>query len=357
MTKTRIGLILGTRPEIIKLSPLIRECEARGLEYTLVHTGQHYSEMLDSVFFERLGLPSADYELGVGSMTHGQQTGEMLMQVEEVLLEEDLDSVLVQGDTNSVLSGAIATSKLDTEIGHVEAGLRSYDRQMPEEMNRVVADHVSDYLFAPTENAAQNLREEGIPMGRIAVTGNTVVDAINQNIDIAESESSILEDRGVSEQEYILLTAHRAENVDDPERLRAILDAVAETASQTEFPVLYPIHPRTQNNIEQYDIAVPAEIQTIDPVGYFDFLTLEANAALAITDSGGVQEEACVLGTPCVTVRNSTERPESVDVGANILTEPSNVPEAARQMLDSGGNWENPFGDGQAAKKILNKLV
>lgn len=206
-----VTLVLGTRPEIIKLSPVIHELEQRDVPYSLVHTGQHYSDNLDTVFFEQLELPTPDHHLGVGSGSHGAQTGEMLAGVEEILLDEQPDTVLVQGDTNSVLAGAIATSKLDADLGHVEAGLRSFDREMPEETNRVVADHVADYLFAPTDQSKEYLLEEGLPASRIYVTGNTVVDALYRNRDLAARKSSVLTDLGLVEGEFFLMTAHRAE--------------------------------------------------------------------------------------------------------------------------------------------------
>uniref|UniRef100_UPI00261AE224 non-hydrolyzing UDP-N-acetylglucosamine 2-epimerase n=1 Tax=Halorientalis sp. TaxID=1931229 RepID=UPI00261AE224 len=312
---SHVAIVLGTRPEIIKLSPVIRECERRGVPYTIIHTGQHYSDELDTVFFEQLELPTPEHNHGVGSDSNGAQTGAMLIEIEEVLLDIDPDVVLVQGDTNSVLAGAIASSKLDCELGHIEAGLRSFDREMPEETNRVVTDHVADYLFAPTETAADYLRAEGRPDEAIYVTGNTVVDAVQQNREIATRKSEILNEFDLSPDTYAVMTAHRAENVDAPSRFEDLLTGVKRVATEYEFEVIYPIHPRAQDRLDNFDIGVPEQIRLVEPLDYLDFLTLQANAGLILTDSGGIQEEACILQVPCVTLRDSTERPETLDVG------------------------------------------
>lgn len=359
MTEPRLAIILGTRPEIIKLSPIVRLCERRGVPYTLIHTGQHYSDELDTIFFERLGLPEPDYHLGVGSGSHGEQTGEMLAGIEEVLMTEDIDVVLVQGDTNSVLAGGIATSKLDATLGHVEAGLRSFDREMPEEINRIVTDHVGDYLFAPTEESASLLREEGIDEDRIYVTGNTIVDAVMANRELAAEKSTILEEYGLSDGGFILMTAHRAENVDDRDRLVNILTGVDRVARELDCPVIYPIHPRTCDRVAEFDINVPERIQLVEPLDFLDFLRLEDTASLVVTDSGGVQEETCILQTPCVTVRNSTERPETVSVGANVIagTDPEDITASAQAQLNKPVDWDTPFGDGDAAERILDVIL
>jgi UDP-N-acetylglucosamine 2-epimerase (non-hydrolysing) len=359
MTSTQLTFVLGTRPEIIKLAPLIRLCDRREVPYTVIHTGQHYSESLDSVFFEKLALPSPDHNLQVGSKPHGAQTGEMIAGIEEILREERPDTVLVQGDTNSVLAGAIAADKLETELGHVEAGLRSFDREMPEESNRRVADHLADYLFAPSETAADLLRQEGIDEDRISVTGNTVVDAVERHQSVAEEKSSALADLGLTPGEFVLMTAHRAENVDNPRRFRRILRGVSLVAREFDLPVVYPIHPRAEAKLEEFDLTVPDEVRTVDPLDYLDFLTLQANARLILTDSGGIQEEASILQVPCVTMREHTERPETVSVGANELcgTTPGEILRAARGMDRTSTNWDTPYGDGDAAEKILSVVT
>lgn len=353
-----VAIIVGTRPELIKMSPVIRACERDSIEYSLIHTGQHYSENLDGVFFEQLDLPEPTVHLGVGSGTHGAQTGEMLTSLEQVLLRREPSSVLVQGDTNSVLAGALAASKLDTELGHVEAGLRSHDRTMPEEINRIVGDHVADQLFAPTEQSRENLLNEGIPASKIHVTGNTVVDALYHHRHIAAEESDALDRYGLSPGRYTLLTAHRAENVDDPRRFQSLLDGVGQAARSVGLPVIYPVHPRAKERIEQHRLAVPDPIRCVAPLSYLDFLHLEDNADLILTDSGGVQEEACILGVPCVTLRDTTERPETVSIGSNRLcgVEPPAIVEAVETMRAVDRTWENPFGDGNAAARILRSL-
>ena len=353
------AFVLGTRPEIIKLSPIIEEARDRGLRFAIIHTGQHYSDSLDEVFFEQLELPAPDYNLGVGSGSHGRQTGEMLRQLEPVLKDVDPTVVFVQGDTNSVLAGAIATSKLDAELAHVEAGLRSFDRDMPEETNRVVADHVADHLFTPTTQSKEHLRNEGRPPESVFVTGNTVVDALERNRTIAERKSNILAELGLKDETYFLVTAHRAENVDDEHRFRNILAGVNEVGNATETEIIYPIHPRAQERITQFDIDVPERVTVIDPVDYLDFLRLSAEADLIFTDSGGVQEEACVLGVPCVTTRDSTERPETIDVGANALsgTDAEDIRRCAFDMIDTEPTWPNPFGDGTTAEQIIDILT
>lgn len=354
-----LAFVLGTRPEIIKLSPLIHECDERGLEFSLIHTGQHYSDNLDLVFFEQLELPEPDHHLEVGSASHGEQTGRMLAEIEGVLLEATPDVVFVQGDTNSVLAGALAASKLDCELGHVEAGLRSFDREMPEETNRVVADHVSDYLFVPTEQSRQYLLDEGRPEEDIVVTGNTVVDALYRNQELARDKSDVLSELGLQGESYFLMTAHRAENVDVEDRFRDLLSGVGAAASEHGVEVVYPIHPRAATRLEEFGLAVPDPIKLVEAQEYLDFLQLEAEADLILTDSGGVQEEACVLGVPCVTMRENTERPETVDVGANRLsgTDSTRIQAWVYEMLRTETTWTNPFGDGTASKRILQAVT
>ncbi|WP_435099578.1 non-hydrolyzing UDP-N-acetylglucosamine 2-epimerase [Halorubrum sp. N11] len=354
---TEIVFVLGTRPEIIKLAPVIQACERRGIEYVIVHTGQHYSDNLDSVFFDQLDLPDPDYDLAVGSKSHGKQTAEMLVGVERAIEETTPEIVLVQGDTNSVLAGALAASKMDTELGHVEAGLRSFDRRMPEETNRVLADHVADYHFAPTERSEDYLLREGISAFRITVTGNTVVDAIDRNLSIAREKSTVLADLGLDGSRYFLLTAHRAENVDDEERFINLLEGAQRAGDAHDADVIYPMHPRSRSRVEEFGIDLPPRVRAVEPLEYLDFLQATASAELVLTDSGGVQEEACVLGVPCVTMRDNTERPETVDAGANRLSScnPARIEQSVAEMLGAS-DWKNPFGDGDAAERILEAL-
>ena len=353
-----VAIVLGTRPEIIKLSPVIRECERRGISYSVIHTGQHYSDSLDSVFFEQLELPEPDYHLGVGSDTHAAQTGKMMAGIEEVVLEEEPAVVLVQGDTNSVLAGAIATSKLDTELGHVEAGLRSFDPSMPEETNRILTDHVGEYLFAPTDQSREYLLDEGVSDDRIFVTGNTIVDAVFQNREIAQRKSTVLERMDLTANGYALMTAHRAENVDDTDRFEDLLDGVGRAARAIDRDVIYPIHPRARSRLEEFELSIPDRIRVVEPQDYLDFLTLESAASVILTDSGGVQEEACILDVPCVTLRENTERPETIEVNANRLvgTDPEKIVHKTKEAMNWMAYWENPFGNGTAAAQILSAL-
>ncbi|MCL7413177.1 MAG: UDP-N-acetylglucosamine 2-epimerase (non-hydrolyzing) [ANME-2 cluster archaeon] len=355
----KIAIILGTRPEIIKMSPIIRECERRGLDYYILHTGQHYSFEMDRVFFDELNLPSARYNLDVGSGTHGRQTATMLSGIEDILMRDVPDVVLVQGDTNTVLAGTLAASKLHIKVGHVEAGLRSFDRVMPEETNRVIADHISDYLFAPTETSRQYLLEEGIQDERIFVTGNTIVDAVYQNLEIAKAKVDITERPGLVEGEYLLATAHRVENVDDRGRLAGILDGFRCVYEEFGMLIVFPAHPRTVKMISIFGFDVPSGVLMIEPLGYLEFLQIESSARLVLTDSGGLQEEACILGVGCVTLRDNTERPETVKVHANILVgcDSVRIVDGVRKMIKKDGDWENPYGDGKASERIVDTVV
>lgn len=363
----KIAVILGTRPEIIKMSPVIRELEKRNLDFFVLHTGQHYSYNLNKIFFEQLKLPEAKYNVSVGSGSHAEETGKMLIEIERVLQQEKPNIALVEGDTNSVLAAALAASKLHIKVGHVEAGLRSYDRQMPEEINRTLTDHCSDYLFAPTQKARDILLGEGIPEEKIFVTGNTIVDAIYQNLELANEKRTgnklnkleTLEPRtlNLEPKQYFLLTLHRQENVDNRERLGSILKGLDKIAIEFCLPVIYPIHPRSRKMMSYFNLE-PKNLELIEPLDFLSFLQLESNAKLILTDSGGIQEESCILGVPCVTLRNNTERPETLEVGSNILAgaSPDKILECSRIMLGRENNWRNPFGDGNAGRRIADIL-
>jgi len=353
----KLSITIGTRPEIIKMSPIIRECERRGLNYFILHTGQHYSYNMDEVFFKQLELPAPKYNLDVGSGSHAQETGKMLIGIEKILLREKPDIVLVEGDTNTVLAGALAASKLYMEVAHVEAGLRSYDKKMPEEINRILTDHISDYLFAPTEKAKVILLKEGISEDKIFVTGNTIVDAVYHNLKIANKKLNVLDKLGLAPKNYFLVTLHRQENVDDRERFSEILESLDQLANQFSLPVIYPIHPRSKRKMEEFGIKVDC-VKLMSPLDFFSFLQLESNAKLILTDSGGVQEESCILGVPCVTLRDSTERPETFAVGSNTLSggNVEKILQSAKLMVSKEGSWVNPFGDGKAGKRIIEIL-
>lgn len=341
------------------MSPIIRECQKQGLNYFILHTGQHYSYGLDKIFFQELELPQAKYNLNVGSGQHGEQTGKMLTGIEKVLLQEKPDIVLVEGDTDSVLAAALAAAKLHIKVGHVEAGLRSYDRNMPEEINRVLADHISDYLFAPTEKGRENLLKEGIPSDKVFVTGNTIVDAVYQALEIANRKSETLSELGLENEGYIIATIHREENVDIRQRLKAILDALELVYAEFCLPIIFPIHPRTRKRMQEFGLEAPKGVKVINPLSLLKFLQLESGAKAILTDSGGVQEEACILHVPCITLRDNTERPETIEVGANILAgcEPDRTLKFVKLMVNRGQDWPNPFGSGTAGREIMQITV
>ena len=357
---SKVAIILGTRPEIIKMSPIIHELKnssSRHMSYFILHTGQHYSYNMDKIFFEKLDIIPPKYNIDVGSGSHGEQTGKMLIDIEKILMNEKPDVVLVQGDTNSVLAGALAASKIGIKVGHVEAGLRSYDRNMPEEINRVLADHCSDYLFSPTEESSQILLEEGIQKEKIFTTGNTIVDAVYQHLKNIKKSDMISSDMMKVSGEYFLVTIHRQENVDHIVRFMDILRGLKNIKDYFKIPIIYPIHPRSKEIIKKLKIDLDW-IKIIEPVDYLNFLYLESNAKLILTDSGGVQEESCILGVPCVTLRDNTERPETLTIGSNLLagTDPEKILQSVNLMLTKKNDWINPFGDGNSSKRIVNIL-
>ena len=338
------------------MSPLIGECERLNVNHFILHTGQHYSYSMDRVFFEQLHLPMPTHNLEVGSGSHAEQTAKMLIGIEKTLLIEKPRVVLVQGDTNTVLAGALTSAKLAIKVGHVEAGLRCYDRTMPEEVNRVLTDHCSEYLFAPTERSRANLLHEGIPPEKVFVTGNTIVDAVFQNMQHIEGRENSVERLGLIRDGYCLATLHRQENVDDPRIFSSILRGLELVSEHFNLPVVYPVHPRAEKMLRT--LRLNPKLKLTDPIDYFSFLRLERDARLVLTDSGGVQEEACILCVPCVTLRENTERPETVDIGANVLagTDPEQILLKAKTMLGAKRQWKNPFGDGTAASKMLKIL-
>ncbi len=346
--------VVGARPQFIKAFAVSRELRPTHDEI-LVHTGQHYDEELSDVFFEELGIPKPDYNLNVGSGTHGEQTAAMLEGIEEIIETEEPEVVLLYGDTNSTLAGAIAASKIDPLVAHVEAGLRSYNREMPEEINRVLTDHASDLLFPPSESAADTLEQEGITEG-VHVVGDVMYDAILWARDVAEDESDVLEHVGVEEGEFILSTVHRAGNTDDPDRLESIVDAL----SNAPLPVVLPVHPRTENQLREYGLweRSTSELEVIDPVGYLDFVRLLDASERVATDSGGVQKEAFYLDTPCVTMRDETEWVETVESGWNVLVGADR--EQIEKELRVNRYLEEkltPYGDGTAAEAIVSVLT
>lgn len=353
----KLASVVGTRPEVIKMAPVWRACAELGVPHVLVHTGQHWSYELDAVFFRELALPEPDHRLEVGSPGDAEQVAAVLAALAPILRAEAPDVVLVQGDTNSVLAGALAANKCGVALAHVEAGLRSYDREMPEEHNRRVADHLADWLFAPTPAAREILLGEGVEPGRIHVTGNTVVDELLFQRQRARAAGALAR-LGVEPGRYAVATVHRRENVESPERLSGIFAGLAEVGRRQGLAVLAALHPRTRQALERFGIAVEAPVRSLPPQGYLDFLALQADAALVLTDSGGLQEEACCLGVPCVTLRDNTERPESLEVGANVLagTDPETIAARAAAMREAPRGWKNPFGDGHSGRRIVELL-
>lgn len=345
----KILSVVGARPNFVKLAPLSRAVRNK-FEEVIVHTGQHYNYEMDKIFFDELGIPEPDYHLGVGSGTHGHQTGEMIKRIEDVLIEEEPELVLDFGDTNTTLAGAIAAVKLHIKIAHVEAGLRSYDKKMPEEINRVLVDHCSDLLFCPTKTAVDNLRNEGI-IGGVYLTGDVMVDSLNYCITIAGKKSKILDELGLKPKEYFLATVHRAENTDDPERLRSIVDAFCEAGN-----VVFPCHPRTEKLLRQFGLwdSLRDKVKVIKPIGYFDMLQLEKNSRKILTDSGGVQKEAYILGVPTITLRDNTEWVETVEDGWNVLVgaQKEEILKAIREFEPEEEQRE-VFGRGDASEKIV----
>jgi UDP-GlcNAc3NAcA epimerase len=344
-----IATIVGARPQLIKSAPVSLALKAAGLHEILIHTGQHYDALMSDIFFEELSLKAPDHHLGIGSGSHGYQTGEALKRIEEILLKEQPDAVLVYGDTNATLSGALAAAKLHIPIAHVEAGLRSFNRRMPEEINRVLTDHVSTWLFAPTEDAVRHLATEGITRG-VHPVGDVMLDAVRLFSDKADA-SAFLDGHGLTSKGYLLLTMHRAETSEQPEQMATILQVL----DRQELPVLFPVHPRVRPMVEA--MGPFRHIRCVPPLGYLEMLCAEKEARLIVTDSGGVQKEAAFLEVPCITLREETEWMETVSAGWNILAGLD-----ADKLTEALGRSRNPmpihhlYGDGMAREKIAGIL-
>jgi len=347
----KVLTVVGARPQFIKAAP-VSEVLRRKHEEFLVHTGQHYDEAMSDLFFRQLHIPAPDINLGVGSGTHGEQTGAMLPGIESVALAQKPDCVMVYGDTNSTLAGALVGAKLHIPVVHVEAGLRSYDRRMPEEVNRVVADHLAALLLCPTQSAVANLAREGVTDG-VRMVGDVMFDAFRQNLEVAKRSTGILPKLGVASGEYALLTLHRAENVDQLEVLARVMRGV----NDSDRRVVFPVHPRTRKALAGAGIGPAPNVHLIDPVGYLEMLVLEENAEVIVTDSGGVQKEAYFAGRPCITLRDRTEWTETVAAGWNILvgTDPAAISSAMRDFRPHGERPEL-FGDGHASERVVEAL-
>jgi UDP-N-acetylglucosamine 2-epimerase (non-hydrolysing) len=354
----KILAVVGARPNFIKIAPLAWEVDRRrDMELFLVHTGQHYDKQLSDVFFKDLQIPHPNVNLGVGSGSHAVQTAEVMKGLEPVLLKEKPDVVLVPGDVNSTIASALTAVKLGIPVAHVESGLRSFDFTMPEEINRRLTDQISRWLFVTEESGVDNLLREGIPQDRVHLVGNVMIDTLFRCRDRIDA-SPILEQLELKRGGYALLTLHRPSNVDDAQMLSGLIDAIS-TIGQT-IPVIFPVHPRTRNVLNGAG-AEGAGIRFIEPLGYLDFLKLQANAGLVLTDSGGVQEETTALGVPCLTLRDNTERPTTVEEGTNTLVgrDPGRIIAAAREILGGGGKplRKPELWDGHAAERIMDVLT
>ncbi len=352
--------IVGARPNYMKVAPVMQAMAAHPLvfEQALVHTGQHYDPEMSQVFFDELGLPRPDINLGVGSGSHARQTAEVMMRFEPVLSDYNPDIILVVGDVNSTLACALVGTKLGVRVGHVEAGLRSFDRSMPEEINRLLTDQIADWLFTHSPEADKNLLHEGISPEKIFPVGNVMIDTLVRLLPQAEARWPELKDRYGLER-YLLVTLHRPSNVDHPETLKEILEALAEISAQVQ--VIFPIHPRTRRMMAAHGLEPVDRVRLVKPQGYLDFLSLQAHAALVLTDSGGVQEETSYLGVPCLTARPNTERPVTITQGTNELVDSSRtaLSSALRRRLNAGRSSSQPPAgwDGRAAQRIVDVLL
>lgn len=351
----KICTIIGARPQFIKAAALSAALASMGsIQEVVIHTGQHYDSNMSDIFFNELNIPKPQYNLKIGGGTHGQNTGRMIEAIEEVLLKEQPDMVVVYGDTDSTLAGALAACKIHIPVAHVESGLRSYNRRMPEEINRILTDQISALLFTPTAGAKENLIGEGVQPDRIHIVGDIMYDATLQFKAIAKERSDILRSLNLSPKNYILATIHRAENTDDPARMQAILAGLSSSAQR----VILPVHPRTKSVLERNACVIPDVIECIDPVGYLDMQVLEAGASIIATDSGGVQKEAYFHGVPCITMRDETEWVELVEAGANMIVGADTVRIAGAINHFSGAQikTESIYGDGKTAHAIASIL-
>jgi len=362
MVCQRVLSVVGARPQFIKAAVVSRIfLESSNVREILVHTGQHYDEGMSDVFFEQLSIPAPAYNLSVGSGSHGQQTGRMLEKIEEIVRTEKPDWVLVYGDTNSTLAGTLAASKLHVPVAHVEAGLRSFNRRMPEEQNRIVSDHLATLLLTPTETANRNLANEGILGNKVRLVGDVMYDATLFASGQSSAGKNVLDDLDVAEGSFVLSTIHRAENTDDPKRLAAIIDGLRIVAK--EMPVLLPLHPRTRKLLEKTGSSddTTKGLTLLEPVGYFEMAALEEKAALIATDSGGIQKEAYFHATPCVTLRDETEWIELVELGWNIVQPPVSAQAVAATILSRIGTkgrvGTKPYGEGNAGRRVVDALL
>ena len=363
----KIAVLIGTRPGIIKMAPIVHQLSAYDIPHIVIHTGQHYSYKMDSSIMNDVGLSKPDFHLErpQDCVSHAQQTAYMLTGLEDILLKEKPDVLLVCGDANTNMAGALAARKIHIKVGHVEAGLRSFDWLMPEEHNRVIIDHISDYLFAPTELSKRHLESDGV-CGKIFVVGNTIVDATLQNVKRSLENNIEFAKELEKTQPYVLLTLHREENVDDKKVLCTLLKAIKSMVKTDGFKLIFPIHPRTKKRINEFGLSALLQsinkLKIIEPINYLKFLALLMHSNFVLTDSGGLQEESCILGKPCITLRDNTERQETVKIGANHIVGSDinklmKAVETVKDRYNQNYIWENPYGDGQASKRIVETCI
>ncbi len=358
----KIISVVGARPNFIKIAPIHKAFlkYKSSIHHLICHTGQHFDTKMSSVFFDELEIPKPDFSLGIGGGSHAEQTARIMMAFEKILLQEKPDMVIVPGDVNSTLAASLTAVKLHIPVAHVEAGLRSFDRDMPEEINRILTDEISDLLFVTAKSGMENLRKEGMAASRMFFTGNVMIDSLVHYLPKIE-QSDILSTLGIKKQKYILSTFHRPSNVDHPERLQKILESMKRLA--TSLPIIFPIHPRTRNNIKDFGLEniLPDSVILLEPIGYIDFLALTKEAALVMTDSGGIQEETTFMGVPCITVRNNTERPITCEAGTNFLAGQDYTKAVDKAFEILSGNPKKgtiPKGwDGKAASRIVDIIV
>jgi UDP-N-acetylglucosamine 2-epimerase (non-hydrolysing) len=367
MMKDKVAVLIGTRPGIIKMSPVIHELRSRNVDNIVIHTGQHFSNSMDRQIIHNVGIGEPDFQIirPKGCESHAQQTAYMLTNIEKILLESKPQILLVCGDANTNLAGALASRKIHVAVGHVEAGLRSFDWRMPEEHNRVIIDHISEYLFAPTHLAKENLIRDGV-QGKIFVVGNTIVEATLKHSEIGRTK---VHSTGVQIDDgnpYAVLTLHREENVDNQVVLENLIFAIEEVAANYDLQILFPVHPRTKKRLTEFGkehrLTRMKGVKMVHPMGYSEFLAYLSRAKVAITDSGGIQEESCILGIPCVTLRESTERQETLKIGANHLagTKKERILEVfdrAFRLAREQKAWPNPYGDGRTAERIVDTCM
>lgn len=363
----KVATVVGARPQFVKVAAVRRAISSHNqsspgfqIQDCLIHTGQHYDDNMSLIFFEELGIAPPDYHLNIGGLSHGAMTGRMLEHLENVLVDEKPDWVLVYGDTNTTLAGALAAAKLHIPVAHVEAGLRSFNRQMPEEINRIVADHCSDLLLTTHSRATEQLLLEGIPKTKIREVGDVMCDIAQFHHECCSENTTLLETMGLTKGQYVLVTIHRASNTDDPHRLREIMNGLALIADQ--MPVVFAVHPRTRHALDRLSDGVQshAQLKLIDPLGYLEMLTLELGARVIVTDSGGVQKEAYFCHVPCLVLRDETEWTELVKHGYARLVqgEPNAILEAFKELLTQNLEWKTAlYGSGDASQKIVQALV